>query len=56
MPHIWQPLLTGTVVVASISALAGYYGVHLLWRLSILHHLKNARNARLPPSPLRPTS
>lgn len=57
LPHIWQPLLTGTVVVASISALAGYYGVHLLWRLSILHHLKKRQERKAASiSPSGPTS
>jgi hypothetical protein len=40
---IWKPFSLGIFLMASISSVAGYYGVHLLWRLHILQHLKDRR-------------
>ena len=43
---IWQPLLLGCLIVAVLSALIGYYGTHLLWRLHIVQRLKARRACR----------
>jgi len=40
---IWKPFLLGIFLMAILSAIAGYYAVHGLWRLHILQHLKNRR-------------
>ncbi|HRJ53649.1 MAG TPA: DUF2062 domain-containing protein [Candidatus Thiothrix moscowensis] len=37
---IWKPLGLGIFMMAVLSALLGYYGIHWLWRLHILQHLK----------------
>ena len=47
MELIWQPLLLGLLIVAALSALIGYYGVHFLWRLHILQRLKERRQRRM---------
>lgn len=47
MEVIWQPLLLGLLIVATLSALFGYYGVHFLWRLHILQRLKDRRQRRM---------
>jgi len=41
--HLWQPLMAGAFTLAAISALIGYYGTHLLWRIHILRHLKERK-------------
>ncbi|MGB0847780.1 MAG: DUF2062 domain-containing protein, partial [Thiolinea sp.] len=46
MELIWQPLLLGLLIVATLSALLGYYGVHMLWRLHIIQRLKARRQRR----------
>lgn len=43
LPHIWEPLLSGTLILSTASALLGFYGIHLLWRLEIRHKLKKRR-------------
>lgn len=43
---IWKPFLLGIFLMAVLSALAGYYGVHLLWRLHLLRHLKARRERK----------
>jgi len=34
--HIWEPLLLGCFILGSLSAIAGYTTVRLLWRLSVV--------------------
>lgn len=46
---IWKPFVLGIALMAVISSLAGYYGVHLLWRLHLLQHLKERRARKLRP-------
>jgi hypothetical protein len=46
---IWKPFFLGLTVMAVISSLLGYYGVHLLWRLHLLQHLKERRARKLRP-------
>lgn len=41
--EIWQPLLLGSVVCATVVALIGYYGIHLLWRILVLKRWKNRK-------------
>ncbi len=38
---IWQPLLLGCFILASISALITYIVIQLLWRISIIDRWKN---------------
>ncbi|MCK5720720.1 MAG: DUF2062 domain-containing protein [Thiomargarita sp.] len=38
---IWQPLLLGCGIVASLSALIGYLFISILWRLQIIRLWKN---------------
>ncbi|MBU0653959.1 MAG: DUF2062 domain-containing protein [Gammaproteobacteria bacterium] len=40
---IWKPFLLGISLMAVLSSLLGYYGIHWLWRLHILQHLKERR-------------
>ncbi|EIJ36164.1 DUF2062 domain-containing protein [Thiothrix nivea] len=44
---IWKPFLLGIFLMAIISSIAGYYGIHLLWRMHVLQHWKNRRERRL---------
>ena len=48
---IWQPLLLGSLVCATISAAIGFFGMRALWRLHIIRHLKQrrSRGASEPP-------
>ena len=34
--EIWLPLLVGSIILGSLGAVAGYYGINLLWRLLLL--------------------
>jgi hypothetical protein len=43
---LWKPLMAGAFSLAFVSALVGFYGLHLLWRMSILQHLKARRKRR----------
>ncbi|MDD5394167.1 MAG: DUF2062 domain-containing protein [Thiothrix sp.] len=40
---LWKPLMTGAFSLAFVSAIIGFYGLHLVWRLYILQHLKERR-------------
>ena len=42
---IWQPFLLGCATVGLVSALIGFFGVRLLWRLHIINHIQQ-RKAR----------
>ncbi len=44
---IWAPLLLGCLVCASVSAAIGYFGIHGLWRLHILIHMKKRKQRQL---------
>lgn len=41
---IWQPFLLGCLVVASSSALLGYWAVRLLWRYLVWQHIIRRKN------------
>ncbi|CAA6800586.1 MAG: ATP-binding protein [uncultured Thiotrichaceae bacterium] len=43
---IWQPMLLGCMIFAAISAVIGYYGIHLFWRLHIVQQIKDRRAKR----------
>ena len=44
-PHVWKPLLTGSIVMSSVSALVGYFGMHWLWRAGVLYRYHRRRRA-----------
>ena len=46
LAQIWQPLLAGSLVMASLMAIAGFGVVRGLWRLHILSHHRKRRNGR----------
>ena len=37
---IWQPLLAGTIVIGVVSAVIGYFIIHLIWKVLALRKLK----------------
>jgi uncharacterized protein (DUF2062 family) len=43
---IWQPFLLGSLVVASLSALAGYWGMRAFWRLHVVREWERRRKRR----------
>jgi uncharacterized protein (DUF2062 family) len=45
--HIWQPLLLGCVILATLSALTGYIATSLLWRILLLRKWSD-RKSRKP--------
>lgn len=47
LEHSWQPLLLGCFLMASFSALAGYWIVNLLWRLQVNRLWQERRKKRL---------
>ncbi len=42
----WEPFLVGTTIVASVSALLGYFGMRALWRWRVLRQWENRKKAR----------
>lgn len=44
---VWQPFLLGCFVVASVSALLGYWTVRFLWSYHIWQHIKKRKLRRL---------
>ncbi len=49
--QVWEPLMTGCLVLGTISALLGYLVVRLLWRWRIVRALRARRLRRPPPAP-----
>ena len=43
---IWQPFLLGCFVVGTIAALAGFYGIHALWRLHVVRTWEQRKKTR----------
>jgi hypothetical protein len=43
---IWQPFLLGSLIVASLSALAGYWGTRAFWRLHVVRAWETRRKKR----------
>ena len=44
LSQIWQPFLTGCLVLGTISSIIGYFGIQIIWRISISR--KRARRNR----------
>ena len=44
--HIWPALVTGSLILATTSALLGYAGVRLLWRLAVVMKVRERRRRR----------
>ena len=40
---IWEPFLLGCLIFGLVSAIIGFVGIRLLWRLHIIQHLKERR-------------
>ena len=41
---IWEPLLVGTMIIGISSAVIGFFGIHLFWKILAyrkLHRIKN---------------
>lgn len=43
---IWEPLLLGSLLVGSLAAALGYFGIRGLWRLHIVQYIKARRERR----------
>ncbi|MEJ2479840.1 MAG: DUF2062 domain-containing protein [Acidihalobacter sp.] len=44
--RIWKPLLTGSLLLSTGSALLGYVGMQLFWRLNVVHRWEQRRKRR----------
>ena len=44
MEAIWQPFLLGCFILGTGSAIIGFTGIRLLWRLHIISYLKNKKS------------
>lgn len=42
-PTVWKPLVTGSLILSVASSMVGYFGTHILWRISILFKWKQRR-------------
>ena len=45
LPQVWRPLLAGSLVMSSVSALLGYFAVHYLWRRGVLYRYYRRQRA-----------
>jgi len=43
MEVIWQPFLLGCFTLGVVSAISGYTGIRIMWRLHIITYLKNKK-------------
>ena len=41
---IWEPLLVGTMIIGISSALIGFFGIHLLWKIIAYRKLNRIKN------------
>ena len=41
---IWEPLLIGTLIIGILSAIAGFMGVHLFWKIIAYRKLKKIKS------------
>mgnify|MGYP001050786637 FL=1 len=41
---IWEPLLVGTMIIGISSAIVGFFGVHLLWKIIAYRKLKKIKS------------
>ena len=46
LSQVWQPLLLGCLLAGSVSALASYTSVRLLWRLQIISQISQRQKRR----------
>jgi uncharacterized protein (DUF2062 family) len=46
MGQIWEPLLLGSLILGTLSAIIGYLTIRGLWRLHIISHLKERKLRR----------
>jgi len=46
LSHIWQPLLLGSVVMATIMATVGFFAIRGLWRLHLVRHYRKRKQRR----------
>ncbi len=44
---VWAPLLLGCLICSSLLSAIGYFGIHALWRLHVIKHLKKRKERRL---------
>ncbi len=44
--HTWQPLLLGSFILGTAVAAFGYFGLNLLWRISIANYLARKRGKK----------
>lgn len=44
--HIWEPLLLGSMILGSLSALAGYIAIRLIWRMALVRKWDERRRRR----------
>jgi len=42
---IWEPLLVGTMIIGIASAIVGFFGVHLFWKIIALRKLKKIKSS-----------
>ncbi len=47
MSLIWQPFLLGCLVLGTLSSIAGFTGIRLLWRLHIVNYIKSKKQRKL---------
>ena len=45
--HTWRPLLLGSFLVGTATAAVGYFGLNLLWRISIANYLEKKRSRKV---------
>lgn len=46
LTSIWQPFLLGCFIMGTVSAVLGYAGIHILWRLLVLHRWRHRHSSR----------
>jgi uncharacterized protein (DUF2062 family) len=46
LDQIWQPYLLGSFVIAIVNALAGYYGMQLVWRWHVVQQWQRKKAQR----------
>lgn len=50
--HNWEPFLLGCFVTGIVTGLAGYVGIHVLWRGYVSYRWRNRPGRHAPASPL----
>lgn len=46
LARVWQPFLLGSLIVSSVSAALGYFGVHALWRWHVIRDWERRKRHR----------